>query len=78
MVNLTLSDYVRSRPTDEVELHFDLYRAGLQSREPIALKWAGIANLGSPVTYSLDQTSFGAGKNYQLVFKVSLAESEKN
>jgi hypothetical protein len=78
VVDLTLSDYVRSRPTDEVELDFNLYRAGLQGREPIALKWAGIASLGSPVTYSLDQTSFGAGKNYQLVFKVSLAESEKN
>jgi hypothetical protein len=78
VVNLTFSNYVRSRPTDEVELDFDLYRVGLQRREPIALKWAGIASLGSPVTYSLSGTSFGAGKNYQLVFKVSLAEGEKN
>ncbi|HKR58182.1 MAG TPA: hypothetical protein VJS64_00510 [Pyrinomonadaceae bacterium] len=78
VVTLTLSNYVRSRPTDEVELDFDLYRADPQNREQIALKWAGIAGLGSPVTYSLNGTSFGASKNYQLVFKVSLAEGGKH
>jgi len=79
VVNFSLSSYVKTDPTDEIQIDFDLYRASRQNaREAIASKWSGIASLGSQFTYDLGNTPFGSGKNYQLRFKVNLAAGEKN
>lgn len=79
-VNLTVSEYARSRPADQATLSFDIYRADQQQgrREAIALKWAGIASLGSDLTYDLRDIYLpSSGKNHELRFKVKLAEGEQ-
>jgi len=79
-INLTIDNYTRSRPSDQVTLSFDLSeldpRQGVRPAE-IASKWAGIASLGSELTYDLTRTYLKAtGKRYELRFKVSLADGE--
>lgn len=81
VVNLTLSEYVTGRTTDQVSLGFDLYRLDAQrenGRASIAQKWAGVANLGSDLTYDLGNSYLNAqGKKYELRFKVRLAPEEQ-
>ncbi len=80
VVNLTVSEYTRSRPADQATISFDIYRTDPQQgrREAIALKWAGIAGLGSDLTYDLRDIYLpSSGKNYELRFKVKLAEGEQ-
>ena len=78
-LSLALSNYTRSRPADEIQLNFDLYRDGQATgkREVILSKWAGVTRLGSSVGYDLSNTSLaGAGKRYELRFKIGLAPGE--
>lgn len=80
-VNLVIDRYARSRPTDQVTVGFDVYRGDRRrqggGREAVALKWAGVADLGSPLTYDLsDHFLNSTGKKYELRFKINLARGE--
>ena len=80
-INLTIDNYTRSRPADQVALSFDISELDRQQGSPmptvIASKWAGIGSLGSELTYDLSQSYLKAtGKKYELRFKVSLADGE--
>lgn len=81
-VNLTLSEYRTSRTMDQISLGFDLYLAGAHhesARTAIARKWAGIADLGSDLTYDLSRFFPNAqGKKHELRFKVKLAPEEED
>lgn len=79
-VNLTISDFVRSRPKDQVSIDFDLSRSERENpsqRQFLAQRWAGIGLLDSTMSYDLRE-AYGqeAGKNYELRFTIKLAENE--
>jgi hypothetical protein len=80
VINLTIDQYERSRPSDETSLSFDVYRLNAQNndqRQPIALRWAGIAGLDSPLNYSLgDHYLTSSARKYELRFTVKLAAGE--
>jgi hypothetical protein len=80
VVNLTIDGYERSRPVDQASLSFDAQRMNRQSgdeRQPVALRWAGVAGLGSALNYDLsDHYLKSAGKKYELRFSVKLAAGE--
>jgi hypothetical protein len=82
VVNLTLSEYRMSRTADQISLGFDLYQSDAQHesvRTAIAQKWAGIAELGSELTYDLSRSFPNAqGQKYELRFKVKLAPEEQD
>jgi hypothetical protein len=76
VLNLTLSNYARSRPADEVQLDFDIHHLGQSpdSQDTVVLKGEGITTLGTPLSYDLNKTFLsGTGRTYELRFKVSLA-----
>ncbi|MEZ5428941.1 MAG: hypothetical protein R2747_22035 [Pyrinomonadaceae bacterium] len=76
--NLTVDKFLRSVPTDSVGINFSFFRrpqdAGFQ---PVIAGGAGIGPLGGEIVYRLDQTDFPDGKNYELKFRVRLADGEK-
>jgi hypothetical protein len=80
-VNFTIERYARGRPSDQIAVRFDVHRAAPGQggkRDPIALNWAGVANIGSDLTYDLsDSYSESSGKKYELRFKIKLAEGEQ-
>jgi len=79
-LKLGLSDYLRNRPVDNVSISFDLFRTDAQRnrREPVAANWAGVAELGSPLSYDLDDTSLkSSGRKYELRLKINLAPGEQ-
>lgn len=76
-LNLTLRNYIGSSAADQIALDFDLRRSSKPVADSMITKGGGIANLNSPLTYNLSESSFGTRKNYQLLIKVSLAEGEK-
>lgn len=78
-LSLTLSNYTRSRPADEIQLDFDLNHLGPSpgGRDAVGLKAAGITTLGTPLSYDLSKIFFpGTGRKYELRFKVNLAPGE--
>lgn len=77
VLSLTLSNYTRSRPADEIRLDFDLNHSP-GGRDVVGLKAAGITTLGTPLSYDLSKTFLsGTGKKYELQFKINLAPSEE-
>jgi hypothetical protein len=79
VLSLTLSNYTRSRPADEIQLDFDLNHLGPSpgGRDGVGLKAAGITTLGTPLSYDLSKIFFpGTGRKYELRFKVNLAPGE--
>jgi hypothetical protein len=75
-VNLTISDFVRSRPKDQVSIDFDISRiepGNPSQRQFLAQHWAGIGLLDSMMSYDFGQQ---AGKKYELRFTIKLAETE--
>jgi hypothetical protein len=80
VVNLTIDGYERSRPSDEASLSFDAHRISRQNddeRQPVALRWAGIAGLGSAINYDLsDHYLKATEKKYELRFRIKLAAGE--
>ena len=78
-VNLKINEYMRSRPADQVEINFDIHRAGDSggTREPVALNWAGIARVGSDISYDLSERyAPRSGKKYELRFNIKIAKGE--
>ena len=80
LVNLTIDEYTRSRPTDYVGIRFNLQRlagADATRREPLASRWAGVGTLGSEFTYDVSPYYLSdQGKKYELRFKIKLASNE--
>jgi hypothetical protein len=80
MVNLSLEQFVRSRPVDQVAISFDIYRTSAErmgERQQIASKWAGMLQLDSDMGYDLSGSyQPGAGRKYELRFRVRLAPGE--
>lgn len=80
-LNLTVERFEHGRPSDRVAVRFDLWRADPQrpgGREALALNWAGVANLGSELTYDLgDAYRPTPGRKFELKFRVNLAGSER-
>ncbi len=79
-VRLSVDEYTRSRPTDEVTLGFDVYRAAGTNggaRQRLAANWAGVGALGAPLNYDLSGVyAPTAGNKYELSFNVRLADGE--
>ncbi len=76
-LELTLSNYARAPSSGEIELDFDLHHSNRPDAESTISKGVGIADLDSPLAYNLGDSLFSAGKKYQLLIKVALAEGEK-
>lgn len=80
-VRFTVSEYLRSRPADEVAIRFDVSRIARErgdSREVVAMTWAGIAALGPNFKYDLGNLYLNSsGKKYEIRFSVKLAAGEE-
>ena len=72
-VNLKINEYMRSRPADQIAINFDIHRLDGGKREPVALNWAGIARLGSDISYDLSERY---AKKYELRFNIKIAKGE--
>lgn len=81
-LNLAINQFTRSRPADLATIGFDVYSTSQQSglRDAIALKWAGVGELGSDhLNYDLSKVYLKeSGKKYELRFKIKLAQGEKS
>jgi hypothetical protein len=78
VVNLSIEQFLRSRPLDQVAVRFDIYRADPErkgGRQTLASKWAGIAELDSELPYDLN-AGYQTGRRYELKFRVRLASGE--
>lgn len=80
-LNLTVERFELGRPSDRVAVRFDLSRADPRrpgGREAVALNWAGVANLGSELTYDLgDAYTPAPGKKFELRLRVKLGAASK-
>jgi hypothetical protein len=80
VVSLSLEEFMRSRPRDQVSISFDLYRTGAGQageRQRIASRWAGMLQLDSDMDYDLSGSyTAAAGRKYELRFRVHLAPGE--
>lgn len=78
VVRLSLDEYARSRPSDQATISFDIYRVtDAGQREQIAANWAGVASLGTPLSYDLSNLSApDLGHKYELRFNIRLADDE--
>lgn len=80
VVRFTASEYLRSRPADNVAIKFDLSRIARDrsdSREPMAMNWSGVTALGSSLKYDLSNFYLNSsGKSYEIRFSVKLARGE--
>ena len=81
IINLAVDNYARSRPADQVTFSFDAYQGNTLNgdRGQAVLKnWAGVASLGSFLTYDLSGQGFVTnGKKYELRFQFTLAPGEQ-
>jgi hypothetical protein len=81
VVNLTINSYELSRPVDKAALTFDVDRINTENgfkREPVALSWAGVAELGSAIDYGLSGRYLkSSGKKYELRFRVKVAQGSQ-
>ncbi len=79
-VRLTIDEYLRNRPTDNLGIRFDLQRldrAQGDNREVVGSNWAGVAALDSALDYDLSNHFLsGSNKKYELQFRIKLADSE--
>lgn len=81
VVRLSVDEYTRSRPADDITLSFDVYRltaADGAARDPVVANGAGIVKLGANLDYDLsDRYAPGTGSKYELRFSVRLADDEQ-
>ncbi|MCI0490149.1 MAG: hypothetical protein L0229_26445 [Blastocatellia bacterium] len=76
-VSLTIDEFLRGRPLDQVAISFDVYRITGGARDAIARNWAGITALGEGLNYDLtDHYLKSPGRAYELRFTVKLAAGE--
>lgn len=79
-INLKVGKYTRSRPADNITFDFDAFQTTQpgSTHEWIAQKWAGVASLGSFLSYDLSNQNIGPkGKKYELRFKFNIAPGEQ-
>jgi hypothetical protein len=73
-VRLKIAEYTRSRPSDLVEINFDIQRIDDSGRrEPVGLNGAGTASLGSDISYDLSERY---QRKYELRFNIKIARGE--
>ncbi|MGA9769575.1 MAG: hypothetical protein WBV94_11075 [Blastocatellia bacterium] len=73
-VSLKIDGYTRSRPSDLVEINFDIHRLDDSGRrEPVRLNGAGTASLGSDISYDLSERYH---RKYELRFNIKIASGE--
>lgn len=80
VVSLSIEQFMRSRPADQVAISFDVYRttpARSGERQTVASKWAGIADLNSELSYNLS-AGYQTGRKYELKFRIRLAPGESS
>jgi hypothetical protein len=80
MLSLTIDQYVRNRPADQIAFSFSLYRAAARADEKgemLIPKAAGMAGLGTELDYDLCQSGVASTeRKYQLRLRVKLAPGE--
>lgn len=74
-VKLKINEFIRSRPSDQVAINFDIHRADKSgnTREPVGLNWSGVARLGADINYDLSERY---AKKYELRFNIKIAKGE--
>jgi hypothetical protein len=78
-VSLTLDGYIRSRPADSATINFNVDKLGPGGDEAVARNWAGVCDIGSPLTYELTRHYGGEpGRKYELQFNLKLAPGESD
>lgn len=76
-LDLTVERFEPDAGTGRAAVRFDV-REGGPGRAALARNWAGVANLGSELSYDLSQTYHGApGKKYELRLRINLARVGK-
>lgn len=81
ILDLKVERYEPGSGSGRAAVRFDLYdddAAHPGGRSPLARNWAGVANLGSDLTYDVSQL-YGAvaGRKYELRLRVNLARADK-
>ncbi|HEX8149520.1 MAG TPA: hypothetical protein VF591_20225 [Pyrinomonadaceae bacterium] len=72
-LNLTVERFEPGTGSGRAAVRFDLLEGG-PGHAPLARNWAGVANLGSELTYDLSQTYRGVpGRKYELKLRIDLA-----
>lgn len=80
IANLTVNKFTRTRPADLVDISFNFYHANKQSNgenRAMISTGAGVSSLGGNLTYSLKDKNLPGDKNYELKFKIRLADAER-
>jgi hypothetical protein len=76
-LNLSVERFEPGAGAGRAAVRFDLLEGGA-GREALARNWAGVANLGSELTYDLGQTYRGdSGRKYELKLRIDLARGDK-
>lgn len=80
VAKVTVNEFTRNRPNDLVGIKFDFFRKNLSNNDEslsIIDNGEGISLLGQELKYFLNNGSLPKDKNYELRFKVKLAENQK-
>lgn len=76
-VTLTVNQYMRARPTDQVAIKFDADQLSeAAQRELPSFHGAGINEVGAYLNYDVTQYLKSSGGKYELRFKIKLAPGE--
>lgn len=76
-VTLTVNQYMRTRPTDQVAIAFDAYQLSESAqRETPNFHGAGINEVGAYLNYDVTDYLKSSGSKYELRFKIKLAPGE--
>lgn len=78
-VRATVEKFEQRRSSDDATISFDAFsiEQGGVLRKPVALNWAGVAAIGSPVSYELKDYLKTSGREYELRLKVKVAEASR-
>ncbi len=81
VVSLSLNQFMKNRPTDEIAIGFDLFRLDKEQggkRLPLGLRAAGVSDLSSSLSYDVSGYYLNSsGRKYELRFKIRLAAGER-
>ncbi len=78
VVSLSIDQFIRSRPSDQVSIGFNIYRTNsARERQVIASNWSGIGDIGSYLSYDL-RDAYQTGRKYELKFRIRLAPGESS
>lgn len=74
-LSMSIDSYQRSRPADLYTINFDIYQVSGKTKAEMAKNWAGVGNIGEPLSYELNSVLPCPGRRCELAFTVDLAES---